>query len=84
MKTSKGFGSSIVLCLALAGCTSAQGEHAARTTNAVVKAARAVCAWVMRLPAEPFPAADAGAADASLGLPRVPGDDVAPSSGGAQ
>lgn len=75
----------IALCLALAlspACTAQQHGDAVNTTNKILAAARAVCRWIGAVPNLPLPA-DAGAADASLGLPRVPGDDVAPSSGGS-
>lgn len=66
------------------GCTLQQGQHAAATTNAVVKAARAVCGWIMRLPDAPIPVpgGDAGASSGGAlmpPLPPVPNADLAPS-----
>jgi hypothetical protein len=65
----------VLALLALAGasgagltaCTAAQGQQLATSGNAVVKAARAVCGWILRIPADPFPAG--GAAPSSSGGP---------------
>lgn len=50
---------------ASAGCSLQQGQSAANTTNAVVKAARAVCGWIMRLPDAPVPVPGASASSGS-------------------